>query len=74
MLMTEGFAVVTDDGIDIRTVSETPRAARINWLVLNGCTIYEGTPYECIEDAWRMTNKSGAYACSVKVTEQGRVN
>lgn len=30
---SRGFAILTDDGIDIRTVCETRRAAIVNWLV-----------------------------------------
>ncbi|KKL26426.1 hypothetical protein LCGC14_2395420, partial [marine sediment metagenome] len=32
----KGYAIITNNKIDVRTVSETRRAAIINWIVVEG--------------------------------------
>ncbi len=49
----EGFGVVDDDGLDLRTVSPTERAAKINWLVTRAARrISSSTTDEQIETMW----------------------
>ncbi len=49
----EGFAVVQNTVIDIKTVSPTRRAAIVNWIVTRkGAMIYQQTTDEEIEDLW----------------------
>jgi hypothetical protein len=47
-----GWAVVVNGAIDIDTVSETRRAAIVNWLVRNGRPVYIWTTDAEIERAW----------------------
>lgn len=63
----EGYAVVLDERIDIRTVSETRRAAIVNWLVVNMiCPIFNHTTDEQIELIWEQ-NKGFAEVKEVVV-------
>lgn len=56
---TNGWAVVDNDQINVRTVSPTRRAAIINWLVFEqGHRIYVSTPDDLIELAWEMAKGS----------------
>ena len=49
----EAYAVIENDKIDVRTVSETRRAAIVNWLVVNrGVWISRTTTDEQIERFW----------------------
>ena len=49
----EGYAVVYNDKIDVLTVSETRRAAIVNWLVVNRrIPILNSTTDEQIEQLW----------------------
>lgn len=49
----EGWGVVDDEGLKVCTVSDTRRAAIVNWLVLeaNRC-IFRGHTDEQIEAMW----------------------
>ncbi len=54
LLSTQGWAVADPDGLNIKTVSETRRAAIVNWLVVEkGVGIFNTTNDEQIEMAWR---------------------
>ena len=49
-----GFAAVRHGEIDVRTVSPTIRAAKVNWLVVHrGIQIYVTTTDEEIEEMWK---------------------
>ena len=49
----KGYAVITNDKIDVRTVSLTRRAAIVNWLVVEGGRmVYSSTTDEDIEKMW----------------------
>lgn len=62
--MTTGWAVVDEAGnIDIRTVSDTRRAAIVNWLVTHGTMVFNHTTDEQIEDLWSI--KSGRNICTI---------
>ncbi len=46
----EAYAVIRDDKIDVRTVSESRRAAIVNWLVVAcDCPVFNVTTDEEIE-------------------------
>lgn len=50
----EGYAVMREGKIDIRTVSPTRRAAIVNDLVVNcACPVFAKTTDAQIEDLWR---------------------
>lgn len=54
LLSTQGWAVADPDGINIKTVSDTRRAAIVNWLVVEkGCGVLNCASDEDIERAWR---------------------
>ena len=63
----EAYAVIADEKIDVRTVSETRRAAIGNWLVVNcGCLILNSTTDEQIEQIW--SERSGdAFVAKVEI-------
>lgn len=49
----QGFAVVLNDKVNINTISETERAAMVNWLVVEcKILIYSTTTDEQIEELW----------------------
>jgi hypothetical protein len=48
-MKTEGYAIMSRGVIDVRTVSDTARAAKVNWLYNVGYHIYANTPDEAIE-------------------------
>lgn len=51
--MTEAYAIARNNEIDVRTVSPTERAAKINWLVVHcGYPVFNSTPDEHIDAAW----------------------
>ena len=55
------FAVIMDEKIDVRTVSETRRAAIVNWLVVScGCPVFNFTTDEEIERLWRGHSEGAA--------------
>lgn len=54
LLSSQGWAVADPEGINVRTVSETRRAAIVNWLVVEkGVGVYRETTDEAIERLWR---------------------
>lgn len=47
------YAIWVDDEIDVSTVSDTERAAKINWLVRTcGHPVFNHTADHTIDDAW----------------------
>ena len=45
--------MVRDDKIDMRTVSDTSRAAIVNWLVVNcSCMVFNSTTDDEIAEIW----------------------
>ena len=59
----EAFAVVVGEKIDTRTVSETRRAAIVNWLVVScECVVLSTTTDEQIENLWNEYGKDAAVA------------
>lgn len=67
----EGYAVIEDNKIEVRTVSPTRRAAIVNWLVVRkNCMIYLTTTDDQIEEMWE--NWSGdTYIASVDISKSG---
>ena len=64
---SEGWGVLGDDGIDMRTVSDTRRAAIVNWLCATGaCLVHRGTTDERIEQIWQQS-RGTAEAVPVRV-------
>jgi hypothetical protein len=61
-----GGGVIRD--IDIRTVSQTRRAAIENWLYLHGVPIVNNTPDHEIEMWWLASVKTNKGLAVVKVT------
>ena len=49
---TIGYAVVVDGDIDMRTVSQHQRAAKVNWLWVNGVRVTDNFSDVDIEYAW----------------------
>ncbi len=65
----QGYAVVLDNKIDIRTVSPTRRGAIVNWLVVHvGCFIYNTTTDEQINEMWSRSS-GNAVLKLVNITE-----
>lgn len=51
--MGKGYAVIVNGKIDVSTISETERSAKVNWLVANRkCFIYNGDTDERINELW----------------------
>ena len=49
----KGYAVIANEKIDMRTVSDTRRAAIVNWLVVEGGRmVFSTTTDEEIEQMW----------------------
>lgn len=64
---SQGFAVVDDDGINMRTASPTRRAAIVNWLVGTGRRfISTSHSEEDIENMWQ-ADKGGAEVLPITV-------
>ncbi len=71
--MTEAFAVVKNDQIDVCTVSDTRRAAIVNWLVVSArprVMIFSSFTDEHIERLWEHHRRfdRSLYADVVAVT------
>ena len=64
----KAYAVIVDDKIDVRTVSDTRHAAIVNWLVVEClCPIYTSTTDEQIEQIW--SERSGdAFIAAVEIS------
>lgn len=63
----EGYAVIVDDEIDVLTVSETRRAAIVNWLVVNRrVPILNSTTEEQIEHLWN-EHSGDAFVAAVEI-------
>ena len=66
--MAEGYAVIENGKIDVRTVSLTNRAAIVNWLVVNhDHKIYSNTTDHQIETLWKI-EKGNASVVKVNIT------
>ncbi len=64
----DGYAVILDNKIDVKTVSPTRRAAKVNWLVVNMlCPIYTTTTDDQIEQMWSDL-ASGAFVAEVTIS------
>lgn len=64
----DGYAMVGDDGIEVRSVSTTRMAAMINALVVNkGIVITQGTPPELIEFLYFQNLKPGERICKALI-------
>jgi hypothetical protein len=64
--MTEatGYAIRDAGEIDVRTVSPTPRAAKVNWLVTGfNARITNATTDEQIEAAWLQFSSMSPIEC-----------
>ena len=67
MQTADGWAIIEDIGIDVRSVSPTRRAAIVNWLVTRaGIMIYSTTTDKQIEECWT-AHCGDAKALPVKV-------
>ena len=59
----EAFAVIANGKIDVRTVSDTRRAAIVNWLVVDrGCPILRTDTDEQIEQLWEQEQGEASVA------------
>lgn len=59
-----GWAIVEGGVIDVRTVSQTQRAAKINWLVVScNQTILAIMSDEDIEEFWKLNAPGRAARC-----------
>jgi hypothetical protein len=69
--MTEGYAIKQHGEIDVRTVSPTERAAKVNWLVVDrNMLITNSARDDQIERAWEHLHKEGFAECvRVKIEE-----
>jgi len=64
-----GFAVVDEEGLNVKTVSLTRRAAMVNWLVVkHKLAIYYNSTDEWIGELWR-THKGDARCVAVSIVE-----
>jgi hypothetical protein len=69
MLDASGYAIVDENGIDVRSVSPTVNAAKVNWLATRaGCLILEGASDQEISDLF--ARKSGGHASVIRVAIQ----
>jgi hypothetical protein len=63
----EGYAIVEDGKIDVRTVSPTRRAAIVNFLVVSrGAFITNAMTDDIIDSIWR-DRANGAYVIGVDI-------
>lgn len=64
----KGYAVLKNGDINVRTVSPTPIAAMVNWLITDArILIIHGTPEEEIRRVWEKY-REGAELVAVTVT------
>lgn len=70
-MITIGFAIKLDGAINVKTVSPTEQAAKINWLAAElGMPIYNRTPDREIEAMWgHFSEKHGARCIKVQILE-----
>lgn len=50
--MADGYAIMSGDDIDVRTVSARETAAMVNYLYIKGYAIEAGTPDEYVREAF----------------------
>lgn len=48
--MAEGYAILTEDGIEVMTVSARETAAMVSYLFLKGYAVSQGTPDEYVKE------------------------
>lgn len=68
MVWAEGWAVIDGSGINVRTVSDSRRAAIVNWLVTNGYMILAHHTDEEIERLWEQAGGGGLHVKVQPVT------
>ena len=62
--MTEGYAIKQYGEIDVRTVSPTERAAKVNWLVVDRKMLVTNSARDDqIERAWEHLSKEAFAEC-----------
>lgn len=60
--MTYAYAIVDRGAAIINTISDTPRAAKVNWLVVErGIVVRKYATDRSIENAWQ--NEKGSAEC-----------
>lgn len=65
----KAFAVVADEKINVRTVSDTRRAAIVNWLVVDcNCLILRTDTDEQIEHLWEQ-ERGNASVAAVEISQ-----
>lgn len=74
MMIAHGWGVVVDGAIKIRTVSDTRRAAIINWLLTDGgLLVVHGARDDAIEAVWD-AHRGNATVVEVEVKERANEN
>lgn len=69
--MTSGFATKDANGVDLRTVSPTARATKVNWLAGVGIRVTNAWSEEAINEAFdKIAPQLGASLVCVKVNEE----
>ncbi len=63
-----GWAVMAGDTILVKTVSDTDRAARINWLFTHGTLILAQHTDSDVDALWEKHKESGVEVVRVKIT------
>jgi hypothetical protein len=67
-----GWGVTSNKGILVRTISDTRRAAIVNWLMTKGGTmVYRSTPDIEIERWWQELKPSDTEVIKLKVSPRG---
>lgn len=71
-LVGTGFAIMgANDQVDLRTVGQHERAAKVNWLWNEGIRIHTGWTDEMIEVAWRdNAPRAGVRCVAVGIVER----
>ena len=68
--MAKGYAIKVDGEIDVRTVSPTERAAKVNVLYVVGYPILNSTDDATIEAMWTAhSTRTGNECIEVTITE-----
>jgi hypothetical protein len=68
--MSEGYAIKTNDEIDLRTLSPTAKAAKVNWLVLVPEILLRQSQCDLIEVLFdALAKATGAVCVKVTITE-----
>jgi hypothetical protein len=65
----EGYAIVQNNQIEVRTVSPTQRAAKVNWLCTHGWVCFNHESDEQIDAHWnRRKGKAELVAVKIEVS------